>query len=77
MQKLVLIRHGESEWNKENRFTGWKYVDLTERGKAEAHAAGKLLKGRCRVRRGLHIGSQTRHPNAVDRFGRDGFDVDP
>lgn len=44
MQKLVLIRHGESEWNKENRFTGWKDVDLSERGKEEAHAAGKLLK---------------------------------
>ncbi len=44
MHKLVLIRHGESEWNKENRFTGWKDVDLSERGKEEAHAAGKLLK---------------------------------
>jgi 2,3-bisphosphoglycerate-dependent phosphoglycerate mutase len=44
MHKLVLIRHGESEWNKENRFTGWKDVDLSDKGKAEAHAAGKLLK---------------------------------
>ena len=44
MHKLVLIRHGESEWNKENRFTGWKDVDLSEKGIAEAHAAGKLLK---------------------------------
>lgn len=44
MQKLVLIRHGESEWNKENRFTGWKDVDLSEKGLSEAHAAGKLLK---------------------------------
>lgn len=44
MYKLVLIRHGESEWNKENRFTGWKDVDLSERGRAEAHAAGQLLK---------------------------------
>jgi 2,3-bisphosphoglycerate-dependent phosphoglycerate mutase len=44
MHKLVLIRHGESEWNKENRFTGWKDVDLSEKGNAEAHAAGKLLK---------------------------------
>ena len=43
MHKLVLIRHGESEWNKENRFTGWKDVDLSEKGVAEAHAAGKLL----------------------------------
>ena len=44
MHKLVLIRHGESQWNKENRFTGWKDVDLSEKGISEAHAAGKLLK---------------------------------
>jgi len=44
MHKLVLIRHGESEWNKENRFTGWKDVDLSEKGRAEALAAGRLLK---------------------------------
>lgn len=44
MYKLVLIRHGESEWNKENRFTGWKDVDLSEKGREEANAAGKLLK---------------------------------
>ena len=43
MHKLVLIRHGESEWNKENRFTGWKDVDLSQQGILEAHAAGKLL----------------------------------
>ena len=44
MHKLVLIRHGESVWNKENRFTGWTDVDLSERGVSEAHEAGKLLK---------------------------------
>lgn len=44
MYKLVLIRHGESEWNKENRFTGWKDVDLSEKGVEEARAGGKLLK---------------------------------
>ena len=44
MRKLVLIRHGESQWNKENRFTGWKDVDLSEKGLEEAKAAGKLLK---------------------------------
>src|SRR5829696_1747559 len=44
MYKLVLIRHGESEWNKENRFTGWKDVDLSDTGREEARAAGKLLK---------------------------------
>ena len=44
MYKLVLIRHGESEWNKENRFTGWKDVDLSEKGREEAKAAGQQLK---------------------------------
>lgn len=43
MKKLVLIRHGESTWNKENRFTGWTDVDLSEVGRAEAHRAGKQL----------------------------------
>jgi 2,3-bisphosphoglycerate-dependent phosphoglycerate mutase len=43
MKKIVLLRHGESAWNKENRFTGWKDVDLTEKGIGEARAAGKLL----------------------------------
>jgi 2,3-bisphosphoglycerate-dependent phosphoglycerate mutase len=41
--KLVLLRHGESLWNRENRFTGWTDVDLTETGCAEARAAGELL----------------------------------
>jgi 2,3-bisphosphoglycerate-dependent phosphoglycerate mutase len=44
MNKLVLIRHGESAWNKENKFTGWTDVPLSDKGFAEAHAAGKLLK---------------------------------
>ncbi|WP_338860302.1 2,3-diphosphoglycerate-dependent phosphoglycerate mutase [Mycetohabitans rhizoxinica] len=44
MYKLVLIRHGESTWNKENRFTGWVDVDLTDKGAAEARQAGVLLK---------------------------------
>ena len=44
MRKLVLLRHGESEWNRENRFTGWTDVDLSSAGVAEAHAAGKVLK---------------------------------
>ncbi len=43
MKRLVLLRHGESVWNKENRFTGWKDVDLTEKGVEEARAAGRLL----------------------------------
>ena len=44
MYKLVLLRHGESIWNKENRFTGWTDVNLTEKGIKEAIEAGKLLK---------------------------------
>ena len=44
MPKLVLLRHGESTWNLENRFTGWTDVDLSERGLAEAAAAGRLLR---------------------------------
>jgi 2,3-bisphosphoglycerate-dependent phosphoglycerate mutase len=44
MQKLVLLRHGESVWNKENRFTGWTDVDLSEEGVNQAKRAGELLK---------------------------------
>lgn len=44
MTRLVLVRHGQSEWNLENRFTGWVDVDLTEQGRAEAKKAGILLK---------------------------------
>ena len=44
MFKLVLLRHGESAWNKENRFTGWTDVDLTDKGREEAKNAGRLLK---------------------------------
>ncbi len=43
MYKVVLLRHGESQWNKENRFTGWTDVDLTQKGEEEAATAGKLL----------------------------------
>jgi 2,3-bisphosphoglycerate-dependent phosphoglycerate mutase len=43
MLRLVLLRHGESTWNKENRFTGWTDVDLSEKGTAEAREAGRLM----------------------------------
>ena len=43
MPKLILVRHGQSQWNLENRFTGWWDVDLTEKGVAEASAAGRLM----------------------------------
>jgi 2,3-bisphosphoglycerate-dependent phosphoglycerate mutase len=46
LPKLILVRHGQSQWNLENRFTGWWDVDLTEKGVAEATAAGVLLKGK-------------------------------
>ena len=44
MPTLVLLRHGQSQWNLENRFTGWWDVDLTEAGIAEARAAGALIR---------------------------------
>lgn len=44
MPKLILVRHGQSQWNLENRFTGWWDVDLTDKGVAEAKAAGALMK---------------------------------
>jgi 2,3-bisphosphoglycerate-dependent phosphoglycerate mutase len=45
MHTLVLLRHGESQWNKENRFTGWTDVDLSPQGRQEAQEAGRVLKG--------------------------------
>src|SRR5262245_24582348 len=44
MHRVVLLRHGESDWNRENRFTGWTDVDLSDKGMAEARTAGELLK---------------------------------
>ena len=73
MYKLVLIRHGESTWNKENRFTGWVDVDLTEQGNREAQQAGVLLKeAGYTLRHRLHVGAQARDPHAVARAGPDG-----
>ena len=46
MYTLVLLRHGESQWNLENRFTGWTDVDITEKGREEAREAGFALVGR-------------------------------
>ncbi|MCC6927074.1 2,3-diphosphoglycerate-dependent phosphoglycerate mutase [Novosphingobium sp.] len=46
MPRLILVRHGQSQWNLENRFTGWWDVDLTDKGVAEARAAGELLKAK-------------------------------
>ena len=44
MHRLVLLRHGESQWNRENRFTGWRDVPLSEKGKSEAREAGKRMR---------------------------------
>lgn len=44
MRQIVFVRHGESVWNQENRFTGWQDVDLSEKGRAEAQGAGRVLK---------------------------------
>lgn len=44
MYKLILVRHGESVWNRENKFTGWADIDLSEKGEAEARRAGELIK---------------------------------
>jgi 2,3-bisphosphoglycerate-dependent phosphoglycerate mutase len=46
MPILVLLRHGQSQWNLENRFTGWWDVDLSDKGVEEARSAGELLKAR-------------------------------
>ena len=46
MPTLVLLRHGESDWNRENRFTGWTDVDLSEQGREEARAGGRTLRER-------------------------------
>ena len=44
MNNLILVRHGQSQWNKEKRFTGWMDIDLTDKGKSEAKQAGELIK---------------------------------
>ena len=44
MNNLILVRHGQSQWNKENKFTGWVDIDLTEKGRIEAAYAGELIK---------------------------------
>ena len=63
MKKLVLMRHGESQWNLENKFTGWTDVDLTQTGEEEARNCGALLK-----EAGLHI--DTVHTSLLKRANR-------
>lgn len=59
MKRIVLLRHGESLWNKENRFTGWTDVDLSDKGIAEACKAGDMLKEAGFSFEALHILSET------------------
>jgi bisphosphoglycerate-dependent phosphoglycerate mutase len=76
MHKLVLIRHGESTWNLENRFTGWTDVDLTPTGVEQAKAGRPPAEGRgLRLRRLPHQRAQARHPHAVAHARRDGPDL--
>ena len=76
MYKLVLLRHGESPWNKENRFTGWTDVDLSREGRRRG-AAGRASSSSegATLRRRLHLGPQARDPHPLDRARRDGPDV--
>lgn len=60
MYKLVLVRHGQSEWNKENRFTGWTDISLSEQGIEEAKAAGRLLKDKGYVFDKAYVSNLTR-----------------
>ncbi len=93
MAQVVLVRHGESTWNRENRFTGWTDVDLSEKGVQEAHAAGKVGlwpmgfaslthssdtdRERLHFRRCLHECAQARHQDAQYCPGRDESRLDP
>jgi 2,3-bisphosphoglycerate-dependent phosphoglycerate mutase len=71
MPTLVLLRHGQSQWNLENRFTGWVDVDLTAEGEAQARKGGELIKAAgIDTRRGLHLGPDPRHPHLQSGAGR-------
>ena len=66
MPTLVLIRHGQSSWNLENRFTGWWDVDVTEKGVGEARAAGRLMKEKgAGFRPDLHLAAIARDQDAA------------
>ena len=60
---LVLLRHGESDWNQRNLFTGWVDVDLTEKGRTEARRGGELLVEHGLARRAPHVGDAAGDPH--------------
>ncbi len=65
--QLILVRHGQSIWNLENLFTGWRDVDLSDQGRKEAAQAGReLLNEKLRAAHRLHLGADARDPHAVD-----------
>ena len=74
--KLVLLRHGESLWNKENRFTGWTDVDLSEKGIQEAKEAGQTKERKFCVRYCIYLCAKKGDQNSLDRSRRDGLNVD-
>ena len=72
---LVLVRHGQSEWNLKNLFTGWRDVDLTEQGIKEAREAGRKLKAQGpQFRHRLHLGAHARAAHARPDARRNGPD---
>ena len=75
MPTLVLIRHGQSAWNLENRFTGWWDVDLTALGIEEARLAGSLLRENLRRRKAQSRALDSRE--SADRHGDDGLPKAP
>ena len=64
--KLVLLRHGQSEWNEKNLFTGWVDVNLTDKGRAEAQRGGELLKERHILPDVVHTSLQRRDINTAN-----------
>lgn len=77
MKKIVLLRHGESVWNRENRFTGWTDVDLSEKGVAEAVKAGETLpQGGFSFRPRLYLLSETGREDPRRRARQDGPGLD-
>jgi len=75
-QRLLLLRHGQSIWNLENRFTGWYDSPLSEHGRAEAIAAGKALKSAQLIPQVIHTSVLTRAIETAELAGREVFEVD-